>query len=173
MDLPGACKSSAPEPSDAPALSAIAFAAKAHWGYPERWLEQWRDQLTITPEFIAANETFVAVTDERALGFYALVATGDDLRLEHLWVSPDQMGKQIGRALFEHATARAAARGSSGLLIEADPNAEPFYLHMGAVRVGTAAGEIEGQPRELPLLAFDLTNAKQPGRTGPGCNANR
>lgn len=67
------------------------------------------------------------------------------------------MGKGIGRALFTHAAMRAAALGAHCLTIEADPNAEPFYRHLGAVRIGSTTSEIEGQQRELPLLAFDLT----------------
>ncbi len=77
------------QPADAPVLSAIAWAAKAHWGYPAAWLERWRDQLTITPEFIAANETFFARIEQRAGGFHALLATEEAMRLEHLWVLPE------------------------------------------------------------------------------------
>jgi GNAT superfamily N-acetyltransferase len=144
-------------PPDAPALSAIAWAAKGHWGYPAHWMEQWRDQLTITPEFIAANETFGAVSNRRIIAFHALLETAEGLRLEHLWVLPEKMGQGIGRTLFAHAAERAAARGARSLTIEADPNAEPFYRHLGAVRSGVLASEIDGHRRELPLLTFDLT----------------
>jgi hypothetical protein len=44
------------KPSEAATLSAIAWAAKAFWNYPSDWMEQWREQLTITPTFIAENE---------------------------------------------------------------------------------------------------------------------
>ena len=37
-------------PADVQALSGIAAAAKAHWGYPRAWLEQWTAQLTVTVE---------------------------------------------------------------------------------------------------------------------------
>jgi GNAT superfamily N-acetyltransferase len=144
------------QPTDAARLSEIAWAAKASWGYPAHWLEQWRDQLTITPEFVAANETFAASLPERLIGFHALVRAAETMRLEHLWVLPAEMGRGFGRALFQHAAARAAALGAHSLTIEADPNAEPFYLHLGAVRVGAVATEIEGQRRELPILEFRL-----------------
>jgi GNAT superfamily N-acetyltransferase len=142
--------------SDAPALSAIAWAAKAHWGYPARWMEQWRELLTITPEFIAANQTFSALIDQQLGGFHALHEADGTLRLEHLWILPKQIGKGIGRSLFRHAADLAAAMGASSLTIEADPNAEPFYRHMGAQRVGSVTSEVDGNPRELPLLRFDL-----------------
>lgn len=143
-------------------LSAIAWAAKAHWGYPVHCLEQWRDQLTITPEFVAANDTFAAQLDRRIVAFHALLQTADTLRLEHLWVLPERMGQGIGRALFFHAAERAAATGASSLTIEADPHAETFYERMGAVRVGATTSEIDGARRELPLLIFDLTKRGLP-----------
>ncbi len=144
------------EISQASALSAIAWAAKAYRGYPAHWMEQWREQLTITPDFIARHDTFAAQRDGEAIGFYALSEGPAAISLEHLWVLPERIGQGIGRALFEHATGRAAARGASCLTIESDPQAEPFYLHLGARRAGAVASEIEGQPRELTLLVFDL-----------------
>ncbi|MCG6496213.1 hypothetical protein MCM47_18115 [Kitasatospora sp. A2-31] len=45
--------------------------------------------------------------------------------------------------------------GSRRLTIDADPNAEPFYLAMGATRIGTTASEsVPG--RELPLLGLEI-----------------
>jgi GNAT superfamily N-acetyltransferase len=154
-------------PADAPALSAIAWAAKAHWGYPAAWLEQWREQLTVSPEFIAVNDTFVAWIDDRIVAFSAVVAVGEGIHLDHLWVLPEEMGQGIGRSVFTHAAARARARGASRLTIQSDPHAEAFYLHLGAIRVGAVASEIEGQRRELPLLHYDLTSVVA-GISDPG-----
>jgi GNAT superfamily N-acetyltransferase len=139
---------------DAVALSRIAFAAKAHWGYPERWMERWRDDLTITPEFIRQNEVQVATVEGEQAGFYALVGEGRRIELEHLWVTPEHIGTGIGRALFEHAVRTAASIGAEVLGIEADPNAEGFYRRMGARRVGEIVYEIDGRERVLPLLAM-------------------
>ncbi len=147
-------------PSEAATLSAIAWAAKAFWGYPPHWMEQWREQLTITQNFIAANETFAALINQKTVGFLALLQTADVLRLEHLWVLPNWMGQGIGRTLFRHAAEQAAARGALSLTIEADPNAEPFYRRMGAVRSGVITTEIDGRCRDLPILTFDLTKSQ-------------
>jgi GNAT superfamily N-acetyltransferase len=149
------------EPDDADALTRIAFAAKSYWGYHERWIEQWQEALTITPRFITDNEVYAAVFDEAMGGFYALVERGREVELEHLWVSPEQIGTGIGRALFEHAVRRAAALGAKTLSIEADPNAEGFYRRMGARRVGENVYEIEGHRRELPLLILDVSSSRR------------
>src|SRR4030095_1122554 len=124
--------------------------------YPSHWMKQWREQLTIAPNFIAENETFAAIINRQTVAFHALLQTAAVLRLEHLWVLPNWMGQGIGRTLFRHAVERAAARGGPSLTIEADPHAELFYQHMGATRVGTTMSEIDGCRRELPLLIVDL-----------------
>ena len=143
------------QPEDAAVLTQIAFAAKRHWGYPERWIESWRHILTVTPALIAANPTFAATEDVRVLGFSSLTMEPRP-DLTHLWVLPDAMGRGLGRALFERIVEQAKAIGLAAFEIESDPNAEAFYLHMGAKRVGTSVTEIEGKRRELPLLVYRL-----------------
>ena len=147
------------KPEDADVLTGIAYAAKRHWGYPERWVESWRDILTMRPEFIAANVAYSAMEDGRAVGFYLLTRESDGMHLDHLWIEPHAMGRGIGRALFEHAVEQARRLGHRLLKIEADPNAEGFYTRMGARRVGAAVTEIEGQRRELPWLLYELESA--------------
>jgi GNAT superfamily N-acetyltransferase len=144
-------------PEDADALTRIAFAAKRYWGYPENWMKHWRDSLTITPEFVRNNTVHAAVSGGEPYAFYALTGAGRELELEHLWVSPGWIGSGAGRLLFEHAMREAARRGSSAVAIEADPNAEGFYLRMGARRVGENVYEIEGRKRKLPLLTVELS----------------
>jgi ribosomal protein S18 acetylase RimI-like enzyme len=143
------------KPEDADALSEIAHAAKRHWGYPERWIESWRDVLTIRPQFIAENVTFCARENDRIGGFYLLTTESDGAHLDHLWILPDAMDRGIGRALFRHAIEQAKKLGHRAIRIEADPNAAGFYERMGAKRIGTNVSEIEGQPRELPLLVYE------------------
>jgi GNAT superfamily N-acetyltransferase len=143
-------------PKDADALTEIAFSAKRHWGYPERWIQSWRDILTISPEFIAANVAYSAIEDDRVVGFYLLTTESDGLHLDHLWIMPSAMGRGIGRALFEHAVEQASASGFRAIKIEADPNAEGFYQRMGARRIGTQVTEVDGERRELPLLIYQM-----------------
>ena len=144
------------KPDDAATLTAIAFAAKRYWGYPERWIERWRELLTVHPEFIAEHETHSAVVDARTVGFYALGRKGDRADLLQMWVLPEAMGRGVGRALFLHAVECAKALGFAELEIESDPNAEGFYKRMGARRVGVSVRELEQQRRELPILIYEL-----------------
>jgi GNAT superfamily N-acetyltransferase len=142
-------------PEDAAELTAVAFAAKRHWGYPENWIQRWQNILTVTPKLVAENPTFSATEDDHVLGFYSLTLERRP-DLTHLWVLPVAMGRGFGRALFEHAVEQARALGLVSFEIEADPNAEEFYLHMGAKRIGTNVSEIDGACRQLPLLIYRM-----------------
>jgi GNAT superfamily N-acetyltransferase len=141
---------------DAAVLTNIAFAAKRHWGYPENWIESWRDVLTIQPEFIATYETYIANLDGLAVGFYALGRRDDRLDLMHMWVLPEAMGRGVGRSLFINCLERMKVLGCQQLEIQSDPNAEGFYQHMGAHRVGVSIKELNGQRRELPVLIYEI-----------------
>lgn len=134
-------------------LSAIARAAKAHWGYPERWLILWEPELTYDASTLAAQDVFV-VSDGAPLGVGAISVEGDDAEIEGLWVHPDAMGRGVGRALFDECVRRARAAGARRLVIDSDPHAVGFYERMGATRVGAVPTAIEG--RELPRLVLEL-----------------
>jgi len=137
-------------------LTQIAHEAKRYWGYPESWIALWRDSLSITSGFIENNKTYVTLVDGEVAGFYVLIDAGEKAILDHMWLRPGYIGQGIGRELFTHAVETATSLGASSIEIEADPNAEGFYLRMGATRIGESQYEIEGSPRLLPLLIVNL-----------------
>lgn len=140
------------DPSLADELSRLVFTAKAHWGYPPDWMEQWRSMLTVSADFLRAQDAFVARCGKDNLGFVALLPEGGRIWLEHLWITPSAQRQGLGQALFRHALARAADRGYAWLEIESDPHALGFYERQGAVRTGTRHSSVLGVARELPLL---------------------
>lgn len=143
-------------PEDAATLTAIAFEAKRAWGYPERWIQGWAPTLTISPGYISSFPTFSAVVEMDISGFCALRTSGAEATIDHLWVLPASWRKGVGRALFRHAEAVARTAGATVLVMESDPNAEGFYLAMGAVRVGRVPAPMEGVERFLPLMEKNL-----------------
>ncbi len=144
---------------DAGALTKIALAAKAHWGYPEHWIKQWKDELTITSSYVETHHIYAAVTELRFVGFFAITLQKNAASLDHLWVLPAAMGKGIGRALFEQAENVARDIGAKSLKITSDPHAESFYLRMGAVTYGQEPATMNGQERSLPLMEKELSPA--------------
>ena len=143
-------------PGDSGMLTEIAHAAKRHWGYPERYLEAWREELTITAAFVAAHPVFAACREGEIVGCSALVVDGVKASVEHLWVRPREIGGGLGRRLFDRLVAEARERGAAELEIVSDPHAAGFYERLGARRTGERVGELEGRPRVLPVYTFDL-----------------
>jgi GNAT superfamily N-acetyltransferase len=143
-------------PDMAPALTMLAYKSKGYWGYPLRWMARWRPQMTITPELVAEHPMYVALEESCPVGFYVLIVDGRQGILDHLWVLPEAIGRGVGRALWEHAMGELAARGVRTVELTADPNAEGFYLRMGARRVRTKRYRLEGQMRELPVLRMEI-----------------
>ncbi|HEV7475450.1 MAG TPA: GNAT family N-acetyltransferase [Pyrinomonadaceae bacterium] len=141
--------------ADAAILTSIAHDAKRHWGYPEHWLAHWQEDLTITPDFVAANQVYVAEREGTLLGFYALVIKNEKAELDHMWVGPAHIGSGVGKELFLHAMQTAAGQSIGSVEILSDPNAAGFYRKMGAHQVGEETSEIDGQPRTLPRLTID------------------
>lgn len=139
-------------PNDSERVTELARRAKAHWGYPAEWLALWHDDLRITGRDIEKHPTFVALFDGEVAGVCQLQSGDKGALLEHVWVDPPHHGRGIGRALVEHATSRT----SGVIAVVADPNAERFYLRLGAKRVGDVLAPMPGAPeRVLPLLEFD------------------
>jgi N-acetylglutamate synthase-like GNAT family acetyltransferase len=140
---------------DAAALTRIAHDAKRHWGYPEHWIKHWQDDLTITPDYVAANRVYLAENEGGLLGFYALIMRDEKAELDHIWVTPKSIGSGVGKELFLHAMQIAAGEKVSEFEIVSDPNAEGFYRKLGAHRTGEIVSEIDGAPRTLPRLTID------------------
>lgn len=143
-------------PEQAETLTQIAQTAKAYWGYPERWMELWKPQLTFSSDYFEENESWVAEMDQRPIGFYTLLEKEGNAWLENLWVSPDMIGQGVGKRLFLHALELSRQRGFVSLRLEADPNATGFYEKMGMKKIGERESEIEGQPRILPIMEIRL-----------------
>ena len=143
--------------SEATALSELAVAAKRYWPYSPQDIERWRPQLAVSAAEIAANPTFVAEIDDVVVGFYLLVPNAQAWTLDHLWVSPALARRGIGRALLAHAVATARHAGAASITIDADPNAESFYVACGAVRYGAVAAPIQTDAERVrPQLSLEL-----------------
>jgi GNAT superfamily N-acetyltransferase len=144
-------------PEESTQLTEITIAAKRHWNYPEKWMQLWLPQLTISPEYIDENETWLAIIDDKGIAYYSLRRDGEDLWLDNLWVLPEHIGHGIGKQLFHHALERSRGHHEVILKIEADPHARSFYERMGARKVGeNHYAEMDGQPRILPVLEINL-----------------
>ncbi|MHA7899364.1 MAG: GNAT family N-acetyltransferase [Henriciella sp.] len=143
-----------PALSELGSLSQLCLRSKAYWGYNEAFMAACAAELTLTENDL--QDEMVVLEDENGLAGLAQVSfdqTG--CYLEKLFVDPARMGRGYGRVLYEWAVATARRLGATEMIIDADPDAAPFYTRMGGVRAGEApSGSVAG--RTLPRFVHPL-----------------
>ena len=143
---------------EAALLTDLALRSKAVWGYDSAFLARCQAAMTVKVEAILTRPHYVAEIEGAVVGFYGFEPEADGIGLDYLFVAPEAIGGGVGRALWAHAVAVAAALGHENLIVVSDPNAEGFYRRMGARPIGARPSDLE-PGRLLPLLRYPLGGA--------------
>ena len=144
-------------PDELEAITALAIRSKAYWGYPDEFMAALRPELTFRQADLDDPRTRVEVleVDGRLIGAIRMRRRTELAYLEDLWVDPEAIGHGYGRIGFERACEIGRGWGKGVMELEADPFAEPFYLHLGAVRVGMSPVTVV-PGRAVPLMRYAL-----------------
>ena len=142
-----------------PKLADLCFRSKASWGYDEKFMQACRDELSFVANDFDATRIAVAEHRNNVTGVAQIKVGETGADLLKLFVEPTLLRNGIGRRLFRWAGDEARNMGAVRLVIEADPDAAPFYRRMGAHNMGFApSASIAG--RMLPVLVLDLRGRK-------------
>ena len=120
------------EKNELKTASELCLRSKAHWGYDQQFIEACRKELTITQTDLANDLMIVAEEQNQMIGIAHVTVDDIGCYLDKLFVEPGYMGGGVGRALYEWALDTARNLKARKLIIEADPDAAPFYEKMGA-----------------------------------------
>ncbi|MGC7872713.1 GNAT family N-acetyltransferase [Desulfosporosinus sp. SYSU MS00001] len=142
--------------SESNELTAISFTSKGFWNYPEEYFDIWKEELTITPEYIQDNMVFVVTVDGKITGYFSIVEVEEDFCtgkvvirkgywLEHFFILPEFIGKRIGSQLISYAKELCRKKNINRLMIFSDPNAIGFYDKVGATYIEESLSSIEGR----------------------------
>lgn len=121
---------------EAALLTDLTWRALAHWDYDAAFMDWCREGVRVRPEYLHQELPYVLDEAGGVTGFYILRRAAPEMDLHFLMVEPRLIGTGRGKQLVRHAAETARAHGATVLTIDSDPNAEPFYRAMGAVRVG-------------------------------------
>ena len=141
-------------PQAADELTALTLASKAHWGYDEAFMEVARPSLTISRDYLEANDCWIAEAGGKTVGWFSLVAIPDGFLLDNFFLLPAHIGSGVGRVMWEEAVQRAQDQGAKRMTLESDPNAAGFYERMGARLTGSVTAPDTG--RELPTYEIEF-----------------
>jgi GNAT superfamily N-acetyltransferase len=150
-------------PQDAEILTRISFASKRYWGYPESYFDIWAKELTVDANYIEKNDVMVFQLGSTVVGYYSVVTLESDLDLggillekgvwlEHMFITPECIGKGIGTQLFADMHTKYKEREIPRLSILADPHARGFYEKMGCEYKREYPSSIKN--RTTPLLVL-------------------
>ena len=153
--------------TEAGLLTDISFASKRYWHYPDEYLLIWKDELTITTNYIENNDVWVIEDNGRVVGYYSIIFLKKPLEcaqvilergfwLEHMFLVPQAIGQGIGRVLFEHIVNCCMQNQIATLRILADPHAKGFYEKMGCTYQKDIPSTIAGRSTPLLLLRSAL-----------------
>lgn len=141
-------------PDEAGALRELTRRSQAHWGVSPAFLDEADRLLQLGPEQLERDEAWVAESGGRPAGWYRLTVERDSAELEELFVEPAEMGRGLGRRLFEHAVSVARGHGATRLEWDSNRQAERFYRRMGGTPIGEKPSMIEGDPLVRMRLAL-------------------
>lgn len=145
--------------SDAEEITKLTIRSKSHWGYSKEQIEEWRDELTITTEYIKRNQVYKFVNNSKLIGFYAYQSLNDtDIKLNFLFVDPTFIGKGYGKVLLTDFLQRIEYLRFKKVILDADPNAEEFYKQFDFKIIGQLESSIEG--RFLPIMEKEIRQSR-------------
>ncbi len=107
--------------------SVYSAAEKAQWAPLPPDYPHWCDRL-------AVKRPFLAFIDDRLVGF---IESDPDGYIDCLYVEPEEQGKGVATALYDHIEAIALAAAIERLYVDASIIAQPFFACKGFERVRT------------------------------------
>jgi GNAT superfamily N-acetyltransferase len=141
--------------SDVDSLTELAVRSKASWGYTDGFMAHVTAALVVSAEYVETNPVYILLRHDTILGFFGFAHEKNEIVLNDFWIEPGRIGTGLGRVMWRYALEQARANGYGDFIIHSDPNAEGFYLRMGAKRIGSRIAPESG--RTLPLLRYAFT----------------
>ena len=141
--------------NDLESLNTISMTSKAYWGYPESWIEKWTHELTLDEDKLSNQNVLVLENENKPIGFASIVEHDDNYEILHLWVLPTYIGKGFGKSLLKEII-RTFVTARKEIIVEADPNAEPFYQSQGFITFDRVESFPKG--RFLPVMKRSMVN---------------
>jgi GNAT superfamily N-acetyltransferase len=139
--------------ADIEMLKDIAIRSKAWWGYEDHFMEQFAASSILPSEQPEGSKVVKVCFQGKIIGWYRYVPQDGKVELTDFWLSPEYIGKGFGGKMFQDLKEKVIWEGFANIEFDADPNAAPFYEHMGCRIIGQTLSEWN---RFIPRMKYDL-----------------
>ena len=136
-------------------LSELTARSKSHWNYSSDQIEKWKDDLTISSEYIDKNEVYKLKEGDQLIGYYSFQSADyKKVKLDNIFVNPKFIGRGYGEVLMNHFFKLVKNKGFEYIYLDSDPNAEKFYQNLGFKVIGQLESSIKN--RFLPIMELEI-----------------
>ena len=136
-------------------LSELTARSKAHWNYSSEQIEKWKDDLTISAEYIDKYEVYKLKEDDKLIGYYSFQSVDyKKVKLDNIFINPEFIGRGYGKILMNHFFKKVKSKGFENIYLDSDPNAEKFYQNLGFKVIGQLENSIKN--RFLPIMELKI-----------------
>jgi N-acetylglutamate synthase-like GNAT family acetyltransferase len=136
-------------------LTNIATRSESYWGYDSDYMGKFRLIYKVTEEFISKNPTFIIEEDDNIIGFYGVLTENDVTSLEYFFIEPEYIGQGYGKLLWSHLVKGCKIIGIEEFSIVTSPQAQEFYVKMGAITCGEVESLLK-KGRIIPQLIYTV-----------------
>ena len=141
---------------DAQILTDLTMRSKSYWDYGAEQIMSWKDDLTITTDYIDINKVYKLTNKHNIImGYYSYYFLNDAvIKLDNLFIDPPYIGHDFGTLLMNDFLKRIKSFRFEKVTLDADPNAEKFYHKFGFKTVGKLESTIKN--RFLPIMEMKI-----------------
>ena len=140
---------------DAIDLTELTIHSKSYWGYSLEQIAQWKDDLTISVEYINQAEVYKLINENQLVGYYSyLELDNKKVKLDNIFLEPDFIGKGYGKVMMNHFIQHVKDKGYERIELESEPNAEKFYQNLGFKVIGRLESSIKN--RFLQIMELEI-----------------
>ncbi|MCE3231288.1 MAG: hypothetical protein K0R52_1216 [Alphaproteobacteria bacterium] len=147
--------------ADLPLINQLMRSGKAYWGYSEEALDRFMKVFGITDAaYFNKAFGFMAESGQDTIGYYLFKTDEQPPSLDYFFLNVRFIGQGYGRHLWNHCVVQSEKQGWTKFTFCADPHAQGFYEHMGAIKI-TERPMVTVPGHMAPVMVFIIPNPKQ------------
>jgi len=144
--------------TDAKQLTELTIRSKSHWNYCKQQIEAWRNDLTVTSDYLIEKEVYKLTKQSTLIGYYSFFKISNkEVKLDNLFIEPRFIGEGFGAILMKDFLQRCKDLNFERVVLDSDPNAESFYQQIGFKRIGKLETSIKDRYTKFKMNRFCFT----------------
>lgn len=144
--------------SDLQAINEVMRLSKGHWGYDAAFMDAFMEKFSVNEDYLAQNTVRVFCQESALIGFFSFIVHSDHtFELDLFFLHPKQIGKGIGKVMWQECCRVAKDLGAKEFTLWADPQSEPFYAKMGCEKIGVKKSPFMPD-RYPPVMRYKLSS---------------